>query len=219
MIQRLLFCCRSYLLLLRTMFQLFYGIWRISGHTTPFVTIFGGARFKQDDPYAIMVQELAKKMVNANISLLTGGGLGIMEAANHGAASAKHGNGRSIGIWVHDLNEPRNIYVQEFLVLKQFWARKWLLTNYSSAFIVFPGGYGTLDELSEVLTQTKKQSCTPIILVGTDYWKPFITWSVDEACSRGLITQKEIEPFVITDDLDLVFKLATEACTPPVKTM
>jgi uncharacterized protein (TIGR00730 family) len=200
------------------MLQLLYGIWRISAHPTPFVSIFGGARFKQDDYYAVMARELAKKLVNVNISVLTGGGLGIMEAANRGAVSAKQGNGRSIGIWVRDLNEPRNRYVEEFIVLKQFWARKWLLTNYSSAFIIFPGGYGTLDELAEVLTQTKKHPAKLIILVGKNYWKPFITWSVEEAFHNGLVTQADIDLFVITDDLDHIFKRVTEACAPAVKT-
>lgn len=214
MLKRLLFCCRAFFSLSDTMFQLLYGMWRIGGLTPPFVSIFGGARLKQSDYYALKAHELAQKLVDANISVLTGGGPGIMEAANCGAIYTEHGTGRSIGIGVRDLNEPRNICVQEFVMLNQFWARKWLLTRYSVAFIVFPGGYGTLDELSEVLTliKTKKQAPTPIFLVGTEYWKPFMTWSVDEALHHGLVTQAEIDLFIVTDDLDLVFKHVIERC-------
>lgn len=214
MLQRLIFCCKSFFSLSGTLFQLLYGMWRIGGVKPPFVSIFGGARLKQTDYFALKASELAQKLVDVNISVLTGGGPGIMEAVSCGAIYAKRGAGRSIGIGVRDLDEPRNICVQEFLMLNQFWARKWLLTRYSSAFIVFPGGYGTLDELSEVLTliETKKQSPVPIILVGTEYWKLFMTWSVDEALHHGLVTQEEINLFIMTDDLDLVFKTVTEHC-------
>jgi len=215
MIRRFVFCSHALWSLLGTITQLVYGMWRIGGLTPPFVSIFGGARLKQTDYYALTAHELAQQLVDANISVLTGGGPGIMEAANCGAIYGKRGTGRSIGIGVRDLNEPRNICVQEFIMMNQFWARKWLLTRYSSAFIVFPGGFGTLDELGEVLTllQTNKLPPVPIILVGVEFWKPLMQWSL-EALHHGLVNQREINLFVMTDDMALVLDHVKKAVAP-----
>jgi uncharacterized protein (TIGR00730 family) len=201
--------------LLRTARQLLYGTWRISNLNPPFVSIFGGSRFDQNDYYARKAHELAQRLVNANVSVLTGGGPGLMQAANCGAIYENRGTGKSIGIGVRDLAEPRNICVQEYMFIDEFWARKWLLTRNSSAFVVFPGGFGTLDELSEVLTlmQTKKLPKVPILLVGEEYWKPFVKWCVDEISYHGLIQQEEIRLFVVTDNLDVVFERTVQTCT------
>lgn len=218
-IQRLFFCCKAMVSLLRTMNQLLYGMWRIGKLNPPFISIFGGARLLQSDYYAQKAHELAQQLVNANISVLTGGGPGIMEAANCGAIYANRGTGRSIGIGVRDLAEAQNICVQEFILLNEFWARKWLLTRYSSAFIVFPGGFGTLDELGEVLTliQTNKLAQVPIVLVGTEYWKPFMSWCIDEALHHGLVKQREIDLFLVTDSIATVFEHVTRINSPLIK--
>lgn len=215
MVARIIFWFRGMSSLLSTMLQLFYGMWRISRYAPPFVSIFGGARLKQTDYYALKAHELAQKLVDKDISVLTGGGPGIMEAANCGAIYARRGKGHSIGIGVRDLNEPPNICVQDFIKLNQFWARKWLLTRYSSAFVVFPGGFGTLDELSEVLTlmQTNKAPRNPVILVGTEYWKLFMDWCVKEALHHGVIRQEEINLLFVTDDLEEVFNHVIKTCT------
>lgn len=213
MIARFAFWFRGMASLLNTMVQLLYGMWHISKYKPPFISIFGGARLKQSDYYALKAHELSQRFVDANVSVLTGGGGGIMEAANCGAIYAKHGTGRSIGIGVRDLDEPRNICVQDFIIVNQFWARKWLLTRYSAAFIVFPGGYGTLDELTEVLTliQTHKVAPTPLVLVGTEYWKPFMAWT-QEAFQHGTIKKEELELLFVTDDLEQAFTHALRAC-------
>src|SRR5205814_452939 len=108
---------------------------------------------------------------------------------------------------------PFNICVQDFIEVNQFWARKWLLTRYSTAFIVFPGGFGTLDEFAEVLTliQTHRVAPTPLVLVGTEYWKPFMAWT-HEAFQHGAIKKEELELLFVTDDLEQVFTHALRAC-------
>jgi len=211
---RIIFWVRGMFSLFHTLLQLLYGMWRIGGFNPPFVSIFGGARLKQTDYYALKAHELAQRLVNADISVLTGGGPGIMEAANCGALYEPRGKGRSIGIGVRDLDEEPNICVQEFMKLNQFWARKWLLTRYSTAFIVFPGGIGTLDELMEVLTlmQTNKVVRAPIVLVGTEYWKLFMDWCVQTAMKHGTVLQEEIDLLFVTDDLDEVFNHALSIC-------
>jgi uncharacterized protein (TIGR00730 family) len=213
MVARFIFWFRGMASVLSTAFQLLCGMWRIGKYKPPFVSIFGGARLKQTDFYALKAHELSQRLVNANVSVLTGGGPGIMEAANCGAIYTKHGTGRSIGIGVRDLEEEPNICVQVFMRVNQFWARKWLLTRYSSAFIAFPGGFGTLDEISEVITliQTHKLAPTPLILVGTEYWKPFMAW-VNEAFHHGTIKKEEIDLLFVTDDLEEVFQHALRLC-------
>ena len=200
--------------LLSTMGQLLYGMMRMSRYAPPFVSIFGSARLKQSDSYAVQAHEVAQRLVDADVSVLTGGGAGIMEAANCGAIYSHKGKGRSIGIGVRDLDEEPNTCVQDFIQINQFWARKWLLTRYSSAFIIFPGGFGTLDELFEVLTlmQTRRTPKAPIVLVGTEYWKPFIEWCVQEAFKHGAVSKEEIDLFFVTDTIDEVFNHALNLC-------
>ncbi len=143
----------------RVVFQLVYGFWRISKLEQPIVSIFGSARLAQDQIYFKQAHDLAQRFIAHDISVLAGGGPGIMEAVTCGAVVHDGtGKGKSIGIGVRGLGEKRSLCVQEYFELDYFFARKWLLTQYSSAFIVFPGGFGTLDELAEVLTliQTKK---------------------------------------------------------------
>jgi hypothetical protein len=196
--------------------QLLYGIWRISGLNKPIVSIFGGARFKQNDYYAQKAHELAQKFVNDDISVITGGGPGIMEAANCGAIYSKKARGKSIGIGVRDLTEDPNSCVQEYIELDFFFARKWLLTRYSTGFVVFPGGFGTMDELSEVITlmQTKKIPRVPIILVGVDYWQSFMQWVENKAFRHGLVSQEDLDLLFLTDDLEKTFELVCKACVP-----
>lgn len=211
---RIYFWFRGMISLMNTMGQLLYGMMRMSRYTPPFVSIFGSARLKQSDFYALKAHEVAQRLVDANVSVLTGGGAGIMEAANCGAIYSHRGKGRSIGIGVRNLDEKPNICVQDFIQLNQFWARKWLLTHYSSAFIIFPGGFGTLDELFEILTlmQMHRTPQAPIVLVGTEYWKPFIEWCVQEALTHGAVSTKEIDLFFVTDNIDEVFNHALHIC-------
>lgn len=155
-IKRIKVCCSLAGTLFRVFFQLLYGAWRISKLSDPMVSIFGGTHLKDTDFYFKKAHSLGEQLVAHDISVVTGGGPGLMQAVSC-AVYESHGKSKSIGIGVRDLKEQRNPCVQEYFELDQFFARKWLLTRYSMAFIVFPGGFGTVDELAEVLTliQTK----------------------------------------------------------------
>jgi len=195
--------------------QMLRGAWQISKLNLPIVTIFGGARFLQADKYAVLANKLAAMFVEQNISVITGGGSGIMEAANCGAVAqaSKTGKGKSIGINVKGLEE-RNKCAQEYFELNDFFARKYLMTHFSMGFVVFPGGFGTLEELGEILTliQTKKMPHLPIVLIGVEYWSPFMEWLNKEVITHGAISNQEIELFVLTDDLQRALSLVCTTC-------
>jgi len=200
--------------LFKVIMQVAYGVWRLFKLPQPFVSIFGGARLSQESPYAVQADDLARRFVEHNISVITGGGSGVMHAANCGAIAPKKEGSRSIGIGVKDLGEGRDPCVQEYFQLDYFFARKWLLTRYSIAFVVFPGGFGTMDELAEILTliHTNKLARVPIILVGTDYWKHFMSWITDSAFSHNLIPKEDLKLFTVTDDLDEAFCIVRDEC-------
>ena len=214
MFQRFKMCCSLGFKLIRVFFQLIYGAWRVSALPRPIVSIFGGARLPQHDEYARQADQIGQWLVEHNISVLTGGGPGIMEAASCGAVRTDGGKGRSMGISVRDLGEGRNPCVEEYFELDYFFARKWLLTRYSIGFIVFPGGFGTLDELAQVLTliQTKKMTRVPIVLVGKEYWEPFMKWVIDEALKHGLVEKKHVELLTVIDDPFEAFCLIRDEC-------
>jgi len=214
-LSRLRMCGRELYGLISVNFQLMYGIWRLSKLPQPRVTIFGSARVSQQDTYAKQAHILAQRFVKAEISVLTGGGPGIMEAASCGALPENDSNHvHSIGIAVKELKEGINRCVQESFILNYFFARKWLLTYYSQAFIIFPGGFGTLDELFEVLTQiqTKKLQRRPIVLIGTDYWNPMFDWMKTMLIQHGTIDSNDLNLFIITDDLEVAFSVTQESC-------
>ena len=189
---------------LRVFWQIIYGAWRVSKLPHPIISIFGSSKTQQADQYAHTANKVAALLVEQGISVLTGGGPGIMEAANCGAVLQPENGTKitSIGIGVRGLNEGKNTCVQEYFEMDYFFARKWLLTQYSKGFVVFPGGFGTLDELSELLTliQTRQLKKVPIVLVGREYWQPFMNWVVDEMLPHGLIKQEHLKLFSITDD-------------------
>lgn len=188
-----------------TTFQMLYGAWRISKLKQPIVTIFGSSRIKQNTPYAQKAHELGQRFIDNDISILTGGGPGIMEAASCHIISK--GKAKSIGIGVRGLEDKPNQCVSEYFELEYFFARKWLLTEYSAGFVIFPGGFGTLDEMAGVLTliQTKKLKQVPVVLIGKEYWAPFVDWIQNEALVHGAVMKDELEFFYVTDDLDSAF--------------
>ncbi len=200
--------------LIRVFFQLVYGAWKVSKLPYPIVSIFGGSRLPQYDVYAKQADQVGQWLVEHDISVLTGGGPGIMEAASCGAIRTNGGKGKSMGIGVRDLGEGKNPCVEEYFQLDYFFARKWLLTRYSVGFIVFPGGFGTMDELSEVLTliQTKKMKWVPIVLIGKEYWTPFMKWVTDEALKHGLVKKEHVALFTLTDDPYEAFCLIRDEC-------
>jgi uncharacterized protein (TIGR00730 family) len=214
---RLQSLCSLFFNMIRITFQLSYGYWRINKLAKPIVSIFGSARIAQDQIYFKQAHELAHRFINNDISVLTGGGPGIMEAVSCGAIindDSRVSKARSMGIGVKGLDEKRSLCVQEYFELDYFFARKWLLTQYSAAFIVFPGGFGTLDELSEVLTliQTKKMRKVPVILIGEEFWAPFKEWVMTEALAHKMVDEQDIELFVVTDNLEQAFCVVRDQC-------
>ncbi len=216
--QRIYILCSTWWNLTLVLFQMMYGAWKISRLADPIVTIFGGSRIDQHNKYARQAHELGHALIKDDISVITGGGPGIMRAASCGASHEmrKAIKARSIGISVQGLEgeAASNDCDTDYFVMRQFFSRKWLMINYSVAFAVFPGGFGTLDELAEILTliQTKKLSGSPVVLIGVNYWKPFVDWLHDTVLQQGLITQEELGLFKVTDDLDHARFLLKEHC-------
>ena len=164
------------------------------------VTIFGSARTQPDDPYYAKAVETARLLARARIPVITGGGPGIMEAANRGALE---GGGLSIGCNIElPFEQGSNAYLTRSLNFKFFFVRKTMFVKYATAFIVFPGGYGTLDELFEALTliQTGKVTHFPVILFGRDYWSGLVDWLTDTVAAERKINPSDLRLFQVTDD-------------------
>jgi uncharacterized protein (TIGR00730 family) len=164
------------------------------------VTIFGSARTQPDDRYYEKAVETARLLARARIPVITGGGPGIMEAANRGALE---GGGLSIGCNIElPFEQGSNSYLTRSLNFKFFFVRKTMFVKYATAFIVFPGGYGTLDELFEALTliQTGKVTHFPVILFGRDYWSGLVEWLTDTVAAERKINPSDLHLFRVTDD-------------------
>ncbi len=177
------------------------------------VTIFGSARLTEGDPYYGLARALARRLAEENFTVVTGGGPGIMEAGNRGAAE---GGGLSVGLNIElPLEQQFNPYVRQGMGFHYFFSRKFMLDFSALAYVYFPGGYGTLDELFTVLTliQTGKTArSVPVVLVGLDYWKPLVDWIKSGLLDRfRLINPEDLELFHLTDDLDEVMGLVRAA--------
>lgn len=173
----------------------------------PAVTIFGSARFKADHRYYELARKIASNIAREGYTVMTGGGPGIMEAANRGA---KEAGGRSIGCTIVLPHEQRNNpYVDQVVNFYYFFVRKVMLIKYSYAFVIMPGGLGTLDELSEALTliQTGKLYDFPVILVGRDYWQGYYNWMSETLVGQGTIDPTDMNYLRITDDADEVVRM------------
>jgi uncharacterized protein (TIGR00730 family) len=164
------------------------------------VTIFGSARTKLNDPYYEKAVETARLLARAGIPVITGGGPGIMEAANRGAME---GGGLSIGCNIElPFEQGSNAFLTRSLNFKFFFVRKTMFVKYAMAFIVFPGGYGTLDELFEALTliQTGKVKHFPVILFGRGYWSGLVDWLTETVATERKINPADLHLFQVTDD-------------------
>ena len=163
------------------------------------VSIFGSARTRTDDPDYQAAQETAALLSRAGFAVITGGGPGIMEAANRGAFEA---DGLSIGCNIElPFEQNSNPYLTKGLKFKYFFVRKMMFVKYSLGFIIFPGGFGTLDELFEALTliQTKKIRNFPVVLFGSVYWEGLLSWIRDFALKEGKVTEKDLKLLHVTD--------------------
>lgn len=172
----------------------------------PSVSFFGSARIGRDHPYYLLATETAQKVAAKGFGIITGGGPGIMEAANKGAQAAK---GRSCGISVNlPFEELHNAYIDPpyNLRFRYFFVRKVMFIRYALAFVFLPGGMGTLDELFEALTlmQTNKIKPFPIFLLSSSYWEGLIQWLRKHPLRENFLSESDFERFVITDDPDYV---------------
>ena len=184
---------------LRIMGEFVEGFERL-GDIADGVTIIGSARTATTDPYYPAACDTARILAEAGYPIITGGGPGIMEAANKGAVE---GNGLSIGCNIELPHEQdTNPYVRRKMFFRFFFVRKTMLAKYSKAVVAFPGGYGTLDELFEFLTlmQTGKMASIPVVLYGSRYWGPMVAWIRDTMAVEGKVNQSDLDMFTIADD-------------------
>ncbi len=168
----------------------------------PCVTVFGSARFGEDDRWYRMAREVGAALVRNGFTVLTGGGPGIMEAANRGAREA---GGRSIGCNIElPMEQEPNPYVDRFIDFRYFFVRKVMLVKYSHAFIVMPGGFGTMDELFEVgtLIQTRKIDRFPVVLMGRDFYGPILSVLQDRFLAEGTVSENDLRYAMLTDSVD-----------------
>lgn len=171
------------------------------------VTFFGSARTPQSDKYSILAQNLAFNLSKKNINVITGGGDGIMQAANRGAYKAN--NAHSIGLSIDlPFEQSTNPYTTKNITFNYFFSRKYMLVKYSKACIVFPGGFGTLDEMFEVLTltQTGKLNGFKVFLVGVDYWEYLIKFIEKSLYKEGMIDKEDLNIITLTDDIKQIEK-------------
>jgi uncharacterized protein (TIGR00730 family) len=167
----------------------------------PCVTVFGSARFREDHPYYALARSVGQMLARMGFTVMTGGGPGIMEAANRGA---KDEGGTSVGCNIVLPQEQKiNAYLDRWVTFRYFFVRKVMLVKYSYAFVVMPGGIGTMDELFEAVTliQTKKIESFPVVLIGKEYWRPLVDF-LDEMVHAGTIAAKDLELLLFTDSLD-----------------
>jgi uncharacterized protein (TIGR00730 family) len=171
------------------------------GSTGPAVSIFGSARTEPNDRYYKLAEETAAEVSKAGYAVITGGGGGIMEAANKGAADA---GGRSIGLNIElPMEQVPNDYQNLSLHFKYFFCRKVMFLKYAHGFVVFPGGFGTMDEFFEslVLIQTLKQASFPVILMGSEYWEGLVVWLREKMLAEHeYISPEDMDVFTIVDD-------------------
>ena len=176
---------------------------RLNG-VRPAVSVFGSARVKADHPYYTTARTIARKLSDAGFSVISGGGPGIMQAANQGAHA---GRAPAVGLNIGLPNEQTSAQYQDIEInFRYFFARKMMFVRFASAYVVLPGGYGTLDELSECLTlvQTGKSRRIPIILVGSAYWQGLLDWLTDTVAAEGMIGEHDIGLMRVIDDPDAV---------------
>ncbi len=190
----------------RIMAEFVDGFDALSTIDIPSVTIYGSARTPQDDPTYKLTEQLAGALAKAGVGVITGGGPGIMEAANKGAFEA---GGLSIGLNISLPHEQDgNPYTNFPLNFKYFFVRKVMLMKYSMGFVCMPGGYGSLDELFESLTliQTERIRPFPIVLMGSDYWGGLVNWIEDTLLSQGNIDVDDLSLFTVLDEVDEVLE-------------
>ena len=187
--------------LVRIFFEALRG-YRALHFVGPCVTVFGSARFSEGHPYYQLAREVGAKLAGIGFTVITGGGPGLMEAANRGA---KEAGGKSVGCNITLPKEQKpNPYLDKWVEFRYFFIRKLMLAKYSYAFIAMPGGFGTTDEFFEIATllQTGKIQDFPLILVGKDYWGPLLELFKKSMLKQGAIDSLDLDLFIVTDSPD-----------------
>ena len=177
----------------------------------PAISVFGSARTPRDHPYYATGETLGRRLAEAGFAVVTGGGPGVMEAANKGASEA---GGTSVGLGIElPFEAGLNDYVDRGLNFRYFFARKTMFVKYAQGFVVLPGGFGTFDELFEALTlvQTRKVTSFPIVLMGSDYWSGLVDWLRGTVLAGGKISEADLDMFQLTDDVDEAVAVMVEA--------
>jgi uncharacterized protein (TIGR00730 family) len=175
------------------------------------VSVFGSARTRADHPDYVAAEKLGAALARAGYAVITGGGPGVMEAVNKGAVA---GDGMSVGLGIElPFEQSLNEWVDIGLQFRYFFARKTMFVKYAQAFVVFPGGYGTLDELFEALTlvQTRKVTSFPVILFRSSYWNGLLAWARETLVSAGTIGEHDLDLVHVTDDVDEIVDLIEQA--------
>lgn len=183
---------------LSTVLEMVRGF-RVLHFVGPCVTVFGSARFRDGHPHYALGRAVGAALAEVGFTVMTGGGPGVMEAANRGA---KDVGGRSIGCNIQLPSEQHaNLYVDTVLTFEHFFVRKLMLRKYSYAFVVLPGGFGTLDEIFETLTllQTRKIDPFPVVLMGRAYWAPLLVF-LERMVDAGTIARADVDAILVTDD-------------------
>ena len=177
----------------------------------PAVSIFGSARIRPDNPYYKLAEQTASELAKAGFAIITGGGGGIMEAANKGATKA---GGQSIGLNIElPMEQIPNDYQNLSLHFRYFFVRKVMFLKYAHGFIVFPGGFGTMDEFFESLNliQTLKQASFPVILMGSEYWDGLTRWMEEKMLQEhGYIEPEDLNVFTVLDDSNAAVKIIVD---------
>lgn len=196
--------------LIRILMEFISGFRALQG-VGPAVTVFGSARFKDGHPYYALAREIGAKLARYGFTVMTGAGPGLMEAANRGARDV---GGKTFGcniVLPHE--QSSNPYLDKYITFKHFFVRKVMLVKYSYAFVILPGGMGTLDEASEAITliQTGKLYDFPVVFVGKEYWKGFFDWIQGTLVKSGAIAENELSFIRITDSTDEVCSIIRES--------
>lgn len=191
--------------------------YRFSRMQQPMITIFGGTNLALENPYSKQAFDIAALAIEHGFSIITGGGPGIMEAAHCGAVSNDIKNAKKVtfGIGVEGVDRAYKNPCAEVVNISNLFIRRWLLTDFSVGFIIFPGGIGTAAELFALLDEMKLQKLPiyPVVLIGKAYWQPLLDWYFNEGIKSGYIPAQYADLFIVTDDLNEAFKIIHKQCS------
>lgn len=194
----------------------FLKAFRVLHFIGPCITVFGSARFKEDNQYYKMARNISAKIAKTGFTIMTGGGPGIMEAANRGATDV---DGKSVGCNILlPFEQQANPYLDKFFNFRYFFVRKVLMVKYSYGFVILPGGFGTLDELFETLTliQTNKIHNFPVVLMGTEFYTPLMQ-QLQAMAEKGTISKDDLSLFLLTDSEDEALAHLAQFAKPEAK--